>query len=318
MKQTKRQSKNAEEFIKWLEENKPHIRMKDKTEYKNLTTAISFICEEHGEYIAQPITIKQIKHGCKLCGVKASVNARILCFEDFIKQSHIIHGKNRYIYDDSCWNGSQQKTKITCTVCNNVFLQTGTSHLTGRGCPMCANKNQQLPFDDFVKKAIEIHGDKYEYSETTWKGSSNKTQIFCKNCNDFFEQLGTNHLRGKGCPVCNTGGFDSEKNFARNPDIASEPCKLYYIKINDSYKIGITKQTLSQRYAGQRFETLLVRETTRLFAWRSEQMILSEFSEYRQRGNIGEGSTECFSTDISTLENFHEIFNSNAQQALAL
>lgn len=48
MKQTKRQAKNAEEFAKWLEEHLPHISMKNKEEYRNVKTPISFVCAEHG------------------------------------------------------------------------------------------------------------------------------------------------------------------------------------------------------------------------------------------------------------------------------
>ena len=242
MTQTKQQAKNAELFAKWLEENKPHIAMKDKTEYRNKTTAITFICAEHGEYIAQPYTVKRAKLGCKFC----------------------------------------------------------------------SDKSHQLPFEDFVKSALSIHGDKYEYDENSWNGVRNKTKILCKDCNDYFEQRGDQHLAGSGCRACNAGGggADNEKNFARNPDLAHETCKLYYSKINGLYTIGITKKTLAQRYRGKQFEILFVRETTRLFAWRAEQMVLFEFEEYKQRGEIsGGGSTECFATDISTLENFHEIFN---------
>ena len=42
----------------------------------------------------------------KLCGNEAAAIARMLPFEDFVKQSYIIHGENRYIYDESCWRGS--------------------------------------------------------------------------------------------------------------------------------------------------------------------------------------------------------------------
>ena len=369
MTQTKQQAKNAELFAKWLEENKPHIKIKDKTEYRNVTTAITFICEQHGEYLAQPQVVKRAKHGCRSCGdlskktsfdnfVKrakeihgdkyqygasswngSSKKTKIFCkacneffeqcgsehlkgygcprcgnkakqlfFEDFVKSALSIHG-DKYEYDENTWHGSNKKTKIFCKACNCSFEQTGSSHLTGRGCPICCNKSKQFPFEDFVKSAMLTHGCKYEYDKSSWRGSSHKTKIFCITCQKSFEQPGWSHLAGNGCPVCNVGGLDNEKNFARNPELANEPCKLYYIKINGSYKIGITKKTLAQRYSGQKFETLLVRETTRLFAWRAEQLILSEFSEHKQKGDIGRGSTECFATDISTLENFHEIFN---------
>lgn len=308
MTQTKVQAKKAEEFAKWLEENKPHIAMKDKTEYKNAKTPITFICKEHGEYISQPQTVKKAKYGCRLCGGKS----KQLSFEEFVKTAISIHD-GKYEYDESSWSGSSNKTKILCKQCNNCFEQKGTHHLSGHGCPVCINKSKQLPFDGFVKSAMLVHGVKYQYDKNSWRGLRNKTKILCKQCNNYFEQKGSHHLQGHGCPVCNTGygyGSDNETNFARNPKLANEACKLYYVAINDYYKIGITKQTLSQRYGSQQFDILLVRETTRLFAWRAEQMILSEFAEYRQKGDInGGGSTECFAIDVSVLEDFHEMFH---------
>ena len=225
------------------------------------------------------------------------------------KKAKEIHG-DKYEYDENTWHGANKKTKIFCKACNCSFEQSGNNHLAGKGCPICYKKSRQLPFEDFVKRAKEIHGRKYEYDKSSWRGSNKKTKIFCRTCQKSFEQSGNSHLAGSGCPVCNTGhGTDNEKNFALNPELANESCKLYYIKINGWYKIGITKKTLAQRYGSQKFETLLVRETTRLFAWRAEQLILSEFSEHKQKGDIKNGSTECFSIDISTLKNFHEIFN---------
>lgn len=186
MKQSKSQSKNADLFEILLKETKPHISMKDKTQYRNIHTAITFICEKHGEYIANPSTVKQVKCGCKLCGREATAIARMLRFEDFVKQSYIIHGENRYIYDESSWCGSHQNTKITCPICNIVFLQTGTNHLAGKGCIRCANKTKQLHFSDFIKQAKIIHEDRYIYEETTWQGTSKKNKNILQSLRETF------------------------------------------------------------------------------------------------------------------------------------
>ena len=42
MKQSKSQSKNADLFENLLKETKPHITMKDKTQYRNSRIAITF------------------------------------------------------------------------------------------------------------------------------------------------------------------------------------------------------------------------------------------------------------------------------------
>lgn len=55
----------------------------------------------------------------------------------------------------------------------------------------------------FIKKAEEVHNDKYDYSLLDDNVSyKNKITIICKNHNFTFEQNPNNHLRGKGCKLC--------------------------------------------------------------------------------------------------------------------
>ena len=53
----------------------------------------------------------------------------------------------------------------------------------------------------FINKAIEIHGDKYDYSKVDYSGSSNKIKIICLKHGEF-EQRAGGHLSGKGCIKC--------------------------------------------------------------------------------------------------------------------
>lgn len=59
--------------------------------------------------------------------------------------------------------------------------------------------------DDFVKKAVAIHGDKYDYSLVDYVSSGKKVKIICNShyhSGYVFEQTPHCHLCGKGCPVC--------------------------------------------------------------------------------------------------------------------
>ena len=56
-------------------------------------------------------------------------------------------------------------------------------------------------FNNFVKRAIEKHGDKYIYIQDTFTKMSNKTTIICKEHGEF-EQNAVNHIRGSGCKKC--------------------------------------------------------------------------------------------------------------------
>lgn len=56
----------------------------------------------------------------------------------------------------------------------------------------------------FINQAIEIHGDKYDYSLVEYKSSHAKIKIICK-VHGVFEQSASGHLVGRGCRIC--GGW---------------------------------------------------------------------------------------------------------------
>lgn len=60
-------------------------------------------------------------------------------------------------------------------------------------------KNKTL--EEVIKIAKEIHGDKYDYSITEYKGSKKNMSIICKK-HGCFEQRASSHLKGNGCPQC--------------------------------------------------------------------------------------------------------------------
>lgn len=64
---------------------------------------------------------------------------------------------------------------------------------------------------NFIEKAQRIHGDKYDYSLTEYKGAHQKIKFKCKSCGDILEQQACDHLRTKGgCRKC--GEKESHKD----------------------------------------------------------------------------------------------------------
>lgn len=56
-------------------------------------------------------------------------------------------------------------------------------------------------FEEFVKEAILVHGNKYSYDNTQYVGANIKTNFICKE-HGHFSQTPNVHLRGHGCPEC--------------------------------------------------------------------------------------------------------------------
>lgn len=69
--------------------------------------------------------------------------------------------------------------------------------------------------DIFIKKAKEIHGDKYDYSLVDYVNAKTRIKIICPT-HGKFEQIPYNHLSGKGCKEC------GHKENGRNRSITFE------------------------------------------------------------------------------------------------
>lgn len=55
--------------------------------------------------------------------------------------------------------------------------------------------------EEFIKRAKEIHGNKYDYSLVDYKNARTKVKIICPE-HGVFEQQPRAHLNKQGCPKC--------------------------------------------------------------------------------------------------------------------
>ena len=127
--------------------------------------------------------------------------------EEFIKDARDVHGDK---YDYSKVKYINAKTKV-CIICpeHGEFLQTPNSHLSGNGCPKCANEANserfRLPLSEFIKKAKDLHKDKYDYSKVDYVNDRTKVCIICpEDGHGEFWQTPNAHTNGAGCPKCSS------------------------------------------------------------------------------------------------------------------
>lgn len=122
--------------------------------------------------------------------------------EEFIKKAKEIHGSK---YDYSKVEYINNKTKV-CIVCpkHGEFWQRPADHLKGNGCYFCGRKRctgKKVTTESFVNNAIQIHGNRYDYSKVEYVDSKTKVCIICPEHGEFW-QLPTAHISGQGCPKC--------------------------------------------------------------------------------------------------------------------
>lgn len=62
-------------------------------------------------------------------------------------------------------------------------------------------KGKQITQDEFVNRAKQLHGDKYDYSKSIYTRIDKNITITCRLHGDFL-QTPHSHLKGHGCPIC--------------------------------------------------------------------------------------------------------------------
>lgn len=124
---------------------------------------------------------------------------RFLNTEIFIKLGKQIHG-SKYDYSKVNYKNANTNVLIICPI-HGLFSQNPRSHLKGFGCAKCSNRTAKTT-EDFIKESKQVHGDKYDYSETVYVNNHTNVKIFCKKDKIFFIQNPRVHLQGTGCPKC--------------------------------------------------------------------------------------------------------------------
>lgn len=109
-----------------------------------------------------------------------------------------------------------------CKKCGGKWDAPIKSRSMGYDCSRCA-KRHQYTTEEWISKAIEVHGEKFDYSKVEYINSKTNVIIKCLICNMEFKQAPSEHLSGKGCKYCAGQALHPLKTLAKlNPKIAAE------------------------------------------------------------------------------------------------
>lgn len=139
-----------------------------------------------------------------------------LTTEQFIKKAKEVHG-DKYDYSKANYINYRTKVEIICPIHGSFFIPPVELISHRHGCAKCgqekSKKTQAFTTEQFIEKAKEIHGDKYDYSKCNYFNSHTKVKIICPKHGEF-EQLPYVHLQKHECPSCgdNNKSFNKRKN----------------------------------------------------------------------------------------------------------
>lgn len=146
------------------------------------------------EWKAVVRSVKNSKGGCPKCGVAKLHKERA-------KQNFISKLSNDFEFISFT---NPKEASVKCKKCGNSRVTT-TDNILRFGCKSCAsskaNESRKLSTEEFIERAIKIHGDTYDYSKSKYESYNEKITITCKLHEDFSQRAGK-HLIGQGCPKC--------------------------------------------------------------------------------------------------------------------
>lgn len=196
-------------------------------DYRNLKTKVPIICHEkdangveHGVFYQTPRDHLFDGCGCPKCYKNYKKTA-----EQFEAEARKVHG-DKYIYHGEYY-GNKKPIRITCPI-HGDFFQGPLYHLNGQGCPKCYDERRgetrKIGIDEFIRRAREIHGNKYDYSKVEYINARTKICIICPKHGEFWMTPGKHLQRGQGCPKC------SESHLERAMALKLDSLNIKYIR----------------------------------------------------------------------------------------
>lgn len=186
-----------------------------KVKYINIDSNVTIICPLHGEFQQTPYC--HLKgNGCQECHKIVLLERQREKNEQLFLQKAKEKFGDKYDYSKMDYVNNSTDVIIICPL-HGEFRQKPAVHIRQNsvGCPVCGNelkisknKDNAKTSEEFIERAHEIHGDKYDYSEVDYVNAKTKVRIICHEKDEFgkehgvFFQLPYSHLKGSGCPKC--------------------------------------------------------------------------------------------------------------------
>lgn len=199
-----------EEFLSRSKEVHGDTYDYSRVNFRGATHHVTIVCKQHGEFLQLP-TQHMAGQGCRLCGhLRIGAKSR-LEVKEVVSRLRGIHG-DRYVYD-KVGERNGKKLTVTCRE-HGDFTATLTNLLHNQsGCPECGRaevgRKSRLPYDEYVKRFREVHGDRFEYGEIIYNTPITAVNIKCPE-HGWFSQLLQSHLNGVGCVKCSKPVHDQQ------------------------------------------------------------------------------------------------------------
>ena len=176
----------------------------EKTIFRSYNEKVIITCPEHGDF---EIAASDFLSGYSCIECRKKLRDSIKSKTDFQNESFKIFG-NKYDISKTDYQAIDKKISIVCPK-HGTFYRLPYKYLSGLVCPKCIRESLEKNSEDvriqneeeFIKKAKEIHGDKYDYSKIHYVNKSQRVTLICPEHGEFtITPYGL--LKGQGCKKC--------------------------------------------------------------------------------------------------------------------
>lgn len=163
---------------------------------------VRIICPEHGEFLQSHND--HIRVGCPQCGYKKVKTKLSKVLVQGIEDLKFQFG-HLFDFSNADYKNSGSVLDLKCKTHNFFFRNTSYHIVRGAGCPECKKEKvsakKKLGTEEFIKRSVDKHGNKYDYSLVEYKTLIDKVEIVCPDHGSYYQKP-REHLRGHGCPIC--------------------------------------------------------------------------------------------------------------------
>lgn len=179
--------------------------------YQNANTPVIFVCILHNIQFPQKFNNHLLgKSGCPICKkIIKQLRDLEIRKQKFLNKAILIHN-NEFDYSKMNFINNNTKIEIICKEGHHFFdtpkqHNDTRKHKNGYGCNICSTHISKYTAKSYIKKANEVHNNKYDYSlitNETFKNLKDIVYIKCPEHTVFPKNAGS-HVYGYGCNECN-------------------------------------------------------------------------------------------------------------------
>ena len=241
LKISKKAEKKFEDFVERAKKVHGDRYIYDKDSYINSTHKVSIYCQVHKIWFQQYPCNHFKGCGCPKCGGNYRLNT-----EEFVETLKRRYPYTKISFDKVQYINNQTKVTLVCPE-HGEFKLTPITLETNLECPECQKERLHTHFskttEQFIKDAIKVHGNKYNYDKVEYTTCKDNVIITCPLHGDF-EQTPSSHLSGSDCPKCSM-----IKAWSKRERITTEQFINDCIKIHgNKYNYDKTKYVAAKEY----------------------------------------------------------------------